>query len=70
MSSPDIVTVCSTAFFATFVLLTVLAAMMRLLIALFPEREEQMDTATVAAIAAAVRSQYPTKKIVRIERQE
>jgi len=70
MPSPDILTVCSVAFAATFFLLTLLAVMMRLLIILFPERKEAFDPATLAAVAAAVESTYPGRKIVRIEREK
>ncbi len=69
MPSPDMLTVCSVAFAATFILLTVLAVMMRLLIILFPARKEEFDPATLAALAVAVESTYPGRKIVRIERE-
>ena len=70
MPVPDIFTVCNTAFAATFILLTLLAVMMRLLMVLFPERKEQIDAATVAAVAAAVGTAYPGRKIGRIEREK
>jgi hypothetical protein len=70
MPAPDILTICGTAFAATFILLAFLAGMMRLLMGVFPEREDQIDSATVAALAAAVGNLYPGKKIVRIEREK
>ncbi|HUV12702.1 MAG TPA: hypothetical protein VMY18_03605 [Acidobacteriota bacterium] len=70
MPSPDILTVCSVAFAATFILLTFLAGTMWLLTIVFPERKKEFDQATLAAVAVAVESTYPGRKIVRIEREQ
>jgi hypothetical protein len=70
MPAPDILTVCGTAFAATFVLLAFLAGMMRLLMFAFPGRGDQIDPATVAAVAAAVGTMYPGRKISRIETEK
>ena len=70
MPAPDILTVCGTAFAATFVLLAFLAGMMRLLMFAFPGRGDQIDSATVAAVAAAVGTMYPGRKISRIETEK
>lgn len=70
MASPDILTICGTAFAATFILLGLLAVMMRLLMMLFPERREEFDPATLAAVSAAVESVYPGRRIARIEREK
>ena len=70
MPEPDILTICGTAFAATFILLALLAAMMRLLMVVFPERVHQIDSATVAAVAVAVATTFPDRKIARIEREK
>ena len=68
MAVPDLLLVCVAAFTAVFVMLGALALVMRALIALFPERATQsIDTAVVAAVAAAASVAYPDSRIVRIE---
>ena len=65
---PDLLTVCIAAFFAVLLLLSVLAGAIRLLMALFPEREAGgLDPAVVAAINAAVTSAYPGMRVTKIE---
>ena len=70
MSSTEFLTICSTAFLATFFLLALLALMMRLLIFLVPERREGTDIAVFAAIVATYRSIYPTAKVSSIEEKK
>ena len=68
MAVPDLLLVCVAAFTAVFVMLGVLALVMRALIALFPERAtESIDAAVVAAVTAAASAAHPDSRIVRIE---
>ena len=67
MSSPDLLTVCFAAFTAVFLLLTVLALIMRLIILLFPEKGSETHSAMLAAVAAMYQSLYPGMKITRVE---
>jgi hypothetical protein len=69
MGSPDILLVCVTAFIAVFILLTILALVMRALIAVFPERISDSDPAMLAAVAAVVSAAYPGAKISKIQEQ-
>lgn len=67
MGSNDLVLICVSAFLAVFVLLAVLAAVMRLILVVFPAREETGDAAVVAAVTTAMSTIYPGAQITRIE---
>ncbi|MFH2035315.1 MAG: hypothetical protein ABIJ45_02840 [Candidatus Zixiibacteriota bacterium] len=67
MNSPDLLSVCGSSFFAVFVLLTILAILMRIITGLFPEKETGTDPAIIAVISVATSSTYPGTKITKIE---
>jgi len=60
---------CLIAMVAVFVLLGVLAVIMRLITVVFPVREGRIDSAVVAAITTAVASVYPGATVTRIEEE-
>ena len=67
MESNELLWVCFAAFVADALLLGFLALVMRLVMALFPQREDQSEGALVAAIASALQSVYPGSKITKVE---
>lgn len=67
METPDLLTICTSAFIAVFLLLTVLALVMRIIIVVFPQKADKTDAAFIAAMATAVSSVYPGTKITNIE---
>jgi hypothetical protein len=68
MTEPNLLLVCVTAFFAVVLLLGLLAGVIRLLTAVFPERvPEDTGAAVVAAIHSAVARAYPSARVTRIE---
>ena len=69
MESYYLLTTCAAAFLAVFVLLAVLAVVMRLIQVAFPARETDSgsDAAMFAAIAAAMNSMYPGSTVTKIE---
>ncbi len=69
MLQPDLLVICTAAFTAVFLLLTVLAVMMRVLITVFPAELEGIDAATVAAVTAAATSAFPGMRVTNIEEQ-
>ena len=69
MSSPDILTICGSAFVAIFVLLALLAGLMRLLVFLFPVHAHESDTVVYAAVTAAYQYNYPNLKISEIKEE-
>lgn len=69
MTTPDLVTVCVAALIAVFALLISLAAGMRLIMWLFPEKGDD-ESEIYAAIAATYRSVYPGTRITKIEESQ
>ena len=62
-------TVCGSAFVTVFVLLCVLAAVIRLLTVVFPSRDVSDDAALVAAVTSAAATIYPGARVTRIEEE-
>jgi hypothetical protein len=69
METPDLLMVCVSAFSAVFVLLALLAVVMRILIAAFPELVAKADPAMLAAVSATVAAVFPGAKITRVEEE-
>lgn len=70
MPTPSLLVICSIAFLAVFVVLTVLAAVMRGLMIVFPEPDEPaggVEAAVAAAIHQAVSAAYPGTRVTGIE---
>ena len=67
MNSPDLLMICSSAFAAVFIILFILAVLMRLIITIFPERDEGPDKALIAAVNSTYNALYPGTKITKIE---
>lgn len=67
MEAPDLLMICVSAFTGVFVLLTLLALVMRALIIVFPERDAGPDAAVLAAIAAAAAAAFPGTKLSKVE---
>ena len=67
MAEISLISVCVAAFCAVFVLLIVLALVIRLLTVAFPVVAQLDNAAMVAAIGAAVTNIYPGVRVTRIE---
>ncbi|MFH2057144.1 MAG: hypothetical protein ABIJ61_14395 [bacterium] len=67
MASANLFVVCISAFAAVFLLLAVLAMVMRLITAIFPQRSGGADAAVVAAITSTISTIYPNSRITNIE---
>jgi hypothetical protein len=63
---PNLLLICASAAIAVFLLLTLLAIAMRVLIAVFPEETDQGDVAMLAAVATAVSAAYPGTRITDV----
>ncbi|MGD2217865.1 MAG: hypothetical protein PVJ64_14000 [Gemmatimonadales bacterium] len=70
MDSYQLLFVCLSALLAVFVLLTILAVTMRLLVAVFPEKLAKSDAALLAAVTTAVARIYPGMKVTRVEEEK
>ena len=73
MDSNQLLLVCLSSLLAVFVLLTLLAFVMRILVAVFPETLEKLaksDAALLAAVSATVTSMYPGSRVTRVEEEK
>jgi len=73
MESYQLLLVCLSSLLAVFVLLTLLALTMRVLVAVFPQTIEKLarsDAALLAAITTAVASVYPGMRVTRVEEEK
>lgn len=73
MDSNQLLFICLSALVAVFVLLTVLAVTMRILIAIFPETLDKLaksDAAVLAAITTVAASIYPGMRVTRVEEEK
>ncbi len=67
MGSLDLLNMCVAAFSAVFLLLALLALVMRLIIVAFPHKTTGTDAAVFAAVATALSTVYPGTRITKIE---
>jgi len=67
MGGSDLLFVCGSAFLAVFIILSLLALVMRIIIIVFPHRETSSDPAVYAAISTVISSVYKGMKISKIE---
>lgn len=71
MDPVEIVWICSAALLAIFIVLPALAVLMRLIVLIFPYKEELSqtpdDAALYGAITSTYHSLYPGKRITKIE---
>ncbi|MFH1374242.1 MAG: hypothetical protein ABII79_10640 [bacterium] len=66
MESLDLLAICASAFAGVFLLLSVLAIVMRLILVVFPERADS-NAAMVAAVSTVLQTIYPGTKITNVE---
>ena len=69
MPEVNLLTVCGAAFLTVFVLLFILAIVIRLTTLAFPPRDETDSAALIAAISGAVATVYPGARVTRIEEE-
>jgi hypothetical protein len=70
MEIASLLWVCVTAFLVVFLVLTVLAFFMRIIIHLFPEKNNNEDSLTAAVISAVMNANYPGRKISGIREEK
>jgi len=73
MDSYQLLFICLSSLLAVFVLLTILAVTMRVLVAVFPETLEKLatsDAALLAAITTAVASIFPGMRVTKVEEEK
>jgi len=67
MGHLDFLFMCFAAFLGVFILLTILAIIQRLIVALFPEKDAGVEEVIVAAISTAAGAAFPGTKVTKIE---
>jgi len=67
MGRANLLMVCIVSFAAVFVVLAFLAAIMRILIRVFPEKVARIDAFTLAAVTTAVSTFCPGTKVTKVE---
>ena len=70
MQSVELVVICGVAFLMVFIILMLLAVIMRLIILVFPEKAAESDAALIAAISAAVQTVFPGTKLTNVEERK
>jgi hypothetical protein len=70
MEIASLLWVCVTAFLVVFLVLTVLAFFMRIIIHLFPEKINNEDSLFAAVISAVMNANYPGRKISGIREEK
>lgn len=70
MEASELLLICVSAFIAVFIVLTILAIIMRIIIVMFPEEDTGSDAAILAAIVSTVTRLYPGTKITKIEERK
>ena len=67
----EVVAMCLSALVAVFVLLGALAALMRVILLVFPEKVQvRTDAAVLAAVTSAVEVTHPGMRVTKIEELE
>ena len=66
MDSPNLVIISIISFAAVITILTLLAIIMRILLAVFPVKDDDNDSAIIAAINTVYQKQYPGTRIIKI----
>jgi hypothetical protein len=67
MDSANLFVISTVGYIIAFVVLGVLAIMMRLITLLFPERKEPGDAALIAAVTATHQALFPGVTVTKIE---
>jgi len=66
MESTNLVIISITSFAAVLIILSLLAIIMRILISVFPAKEDDDKSAILAAINTVYQKQYPGTRIIKI----
>ena len=70
METTELYMICGIAFLAVFIILTLLAFLMRIIMLIFPEKVAKVDSALIAAVAAAIQTIFPGTKITKLEERK
>jgi len=69
MHSLDLLSICAAAFIGVFLLLSILAVIMRIIILVFPEKATGTGEAVLAVISTTYKKYYPGTIVTRVEEE-
>jgi len=67
METTELYMICGIAFLVVFIILALIAFLMRIIMLMFPEKAVDIDPAMIAAVAATVQTIFPGTKITKLE---
>ena len=70
MDTTELYMICGIAFLIVFIILALLAFLMRLIMLIFPEKVAEIDPAIIAAVAATVQTIFPGTKMTKLEEKK
>jgi hypothetical protein len=70
METTELYMICGIAFLVVFIILALLAFLMRIIMLIFPEKVAEIDSAMIAAVAATVQTIFPGTKITKLEERK
>lgn len=70
METTELYMICGIAFLVVFIILTLLAFLMRIIMLIFPQKVAELDSAVIAAVAATVQTVFPGTKITKLEEKK
>ncbi len=70
METTELYVICGIAFLVVFVILTLLAFLMRIIMLIFPEKVAGIDSTLIAAVASTVQNVFPGTKITKLEERK
>jgi hypothetical protein len=70
METTELYMICGIAFLVVFIILTLLALLMRIIMIVFPEKVAEIDSAMIAAVAATIQTVFPGTKITKLEEKK
>jgi hypothetical protein len=70
MEPTDLTMICGIAFLIVFLILALLAFLMRIIMLIFPVKAAETDPAMIAAVAATVQTVFPGTKITKLEEKK
>ena len=70
MAPTDLTMICGIAFLVVFIILTLIALLMRVIMLIFPVKAARTDPAIIAAVAATVQTVFPGTKITKLEEKK
>jgi len=70
METTELYMICGIAFLVVFIILVLLAFLMRIVMHIFPEKVAEIGPAMIAAVAATVQTIFPGTKMTKLEEKK